>query len=366
MNPDVVVIGGGLVGAAVACGLARRKLRVTLLDEGDVAFRAARGNFGLIWVQSKGDGAPHYHRWTRAAADAWAEFAAGLDAATGIDIAHRRPGGVHLCLSEAEYAERRGLMERLRAANRDFEYRMLDHNELAGLLPGLGPRVVGGSLTAYDGHVNPLRLLRALHAATREFGGRFEPGRKASGIRRDGTGFAVQTATASHACGKVVVAAGLGSPPLAAAIGIDLPLKPQRGQILVTERAAPCLPLPTTSIRQTDEGAIQLGDSQEDVGFDDGTTTEVIARIADRAVASFPFLGGLNVVRAWGALRVMSPDGLPVYQESVPMPGAYAVACHSGVTLAPQHAGAIAAWIAGEGPPPDPRFSVERFHVPAA
>ena len=366
MSHDVAVIGGGLVGAAVAYGLACRRLRVALLDEGDIAFRAARGNFGLVWVQSKGDGAPHYHRWTRAAAEAWATFAGELGAATGIDLAHRRLGGVHICLSEAEFAERRGLMERLRAANPDFDYRMLDHNELAELLPGLGPRVVGGSFSAYDGHVNPLRLLRALHAAIQGLGGTYEPGRKALGIRRAGTAFVVQTTAAGVSCGKVVIAAGLGSPQLAAAVGIDLPLRPQRGQVLVTERVAPCMPMPTTSIRQTDEGAIQLGDSQEDVGFDEGTTIEVIARIADRAAASFPFLARLNVVRAWGALRVMSPDGLPIYQESVPMPGAYAVACHSGVTLAPQHAEIIAAWIAGQGPPPDSRFGTERFRVPAA
>lgn len=365
MSPDIVVIGGGLVGAAVAYGLVRRHIRVTLLDEGDVAFRAARGNFGLIWVQSKGDGASHYHRWTRAAADAWVGFAAELGESTGFDLAHRRLGGVHLCLSEAEYAERRGLMERLRAANPDFDYRMLDHNELAALLPGLGPRVVGGSFTVYDGHVNPLRFLRALHAAIRNLGGNYEPNQKALAIRCEAAAFVVQTAAGTYPCGKAVIAAGLGSPPLAAAVGIDLPLRPQRGQILVTERAAPCLPLPTTSIRQTDEGPIQLGDSQEDVGFDEGTTTDVIARIADRAITSFPFLARLNVVRAWGALRVMSPDGLPVYQESAQAPGAYAVACHSGVTLAPQHADTIAAWVAGEGPPPDSRFGTERFHVPA-
>jgi hydrogen cyanide synthase HcnC len=63
---DVAVIGGGLVGSAIAWGLAASGKRVALLDEGDVAFRASRGNFALVWVQSKGLGMPEYARWTRA------------------------------------------------------------------------------------------------------------------------------------------------------------------------------------------------------------------------------------------------------------------------------------------------------------
>src|SRR6516162_2497670 len=99
---DSIVIGGGLVGSAIAYGLARAGLKVALLDEGDVAFRAARGNFGLVWVQSKGDGAPHYHRWTRRSADEWPALAAELLAKSAVAIGHQQPGGVHLCLGETE------------------------------------------------------------------------------------------------------------------------------------------------------------------------------------------------------------------------------------------------------------------------
>jgi len=62
---DVAVVGGGLVGAAIAWGLARAGTRVVVLDEGDVAFRASRGNFALVWVQSKGLGMPEYAAWTK-------------------------------------------------------------------------------------------------------------------------------------------------------------------------------------------------------------------------------------------------------------------------------------------------------------
>ena len=65
---DALVVGGGLVGSSVAFGLAERGLRVAVLDEGDRAQRAARTNFGLVWVQTKGDGMPAYMRWTRRSA----------------------------------------------------------------------------------------------------------------------------------------------------------------------------------------------------------------------------------------------------------------------------------------------------------
>ena len=75
-SPDVLVIGGGLVGTAVAYGLAREGAKVTVLDEGDGGFRASRGNFGLVWVQGKGYGLSPYARWTRSSADRWPARAA--------------------------------------------------------------------------------------------------------------------------------------------------------------------------------------------------------------------------------------------------------------------------------------------------
>src|SRR5262249_13150463 len=162
---DAIVIGGGLVGSAIAYGLVRARLKAALLDEGDVAFRASRGNFGLVWVQSKGDGAPHYQRWTRRSADEWPALAAGLADKAGNAIGHQRPGGVHLCLGEAEFEARHAMMERMQvqSGNLGFDYRMLDRQELADMLPGLGPAVSGASWTRYDGHANPLSLLHALH-----------------------------------------------------------------------------------------------------------------------------------------------------------------------------------------------------------
>ena len=366
---DAIVVGGGLVGSAIAYGLARAGLAAVLLDEGDVAFRASRGNFGLVWVQSKGDGAPHYQRWTRRSADEWPALAAELLAKTGIAVGHRRPGGVHLCLGETELEERRRRMERMRrqSGNFGFEYRMLDHLEVAEMLPGIGPAVSGASWTPYDGHANPLDLLHALHKGFVEKGGRYV----ANTTVKTGTAapgdFRIAAGAGEVRAPRVVLAAGLGNAALAPLFGLDAPVRPQRGQILVTERVRQLLPMPTTTIRQTEEGSIMLGDSQEDVGFDTSQKPSVMQEIARRAVLSFPWLRELQIVRAWAALRVMPPDGLPIYDQSERFPGAFTANCHSGVTLAAAHADILAPMIAeGALDPALDLFSAKRFGVPAA
>jgi hydrogen cyanide synthase HcnC len=345
---DAVVIGGGLVGSAIAWGLRREGLTVALLDEGDAAYRASRGNFGLVWVQSKGLGAPWYQRWTRQSAEIWAELDRELTNQNGQSLALAQPGGIHLCLSSQEMKERAARMEQMKreAGNYGFDYRMLDASEAREMLPGLGPAVVGASFTPYDGHVSPLALLRALHQSFSALGGAYLPNIKITGIATAPFNFLLDTSVGSIRSERVVLAAGLGNATLAPHFGLYAPVRPQRGQVLVTERARNLLPMPTTTIRQTGEGSIMLGDSIEEVGFDTRQSRPVMAEIAHRAALCFPWIGRLNVVRAWSALRVMSPDGLPIYEQSESLPGAFTANCHSGVTLAAAHGKLLAPMIA--------------------
>lgn len=110
---DIAVIGGGVVGLALARGLAGRGERVAILDEGDVARRASRGNFALVWVQSKGLGMARYGTWTTGSAALWPAFAASLREETGLDLGLSQHGGYSLCLSEAELDARRAAMMRM-------------------------------------------------------------------------------------------------------------------------------------------------------------------------------------------------------------------------------------------------------------
>jgi glycine/D-amino acid oxidase-like deaminating enzyme len=367
-EPDAVVVGGGVVGSAVALGLARSGARVAVLDEGDVALRASRGNFALVWVHSKGLGMPDYALWSRRSAEDWHRLAEILAEEADIDVAYSQPGGFVLCLSQEEMDQRVDAMRRLHnsLAPANFPYEVLDHDETARRLPALGRGVVGAIYSPLDGHANSLRLFRALRAAGARRGVDYRPDAPVARIApRDG-GFALTGPWGEIRTKRVVLCAGLDNARLAPMVGLDAPVKPSKGQIIVTEKTEPFLHHPMATLRQTDEGGVMIGDSQEELGFDTVVRQPVLSVMAERAVRMFPRLGGLNVVRTWSALRVMSPDGFPIYDQSQAAPGAFIVTCHSGVTLAANHALTLApAILAGALPPEVASFSARRFHVPA-
>jgi glycine/D-amino acid oxidase-like deaminating enzyme len=364
MAYDLIVIGGGLVGGAIAWGAAAKGASVALIDQGDIAFRAARGNFGLVWVQSKGAGMPAYAQWTRTSAELWPELAGTLAETTGVDAALRQRGGLAFCLSDAELEERASLLTRMHNESGDIGTRIIDRDEVRAMVPGIGDRVVGASFCPIDGEAHPLHLLRALHAGLLRLGGDYLPGRTVDAIDAGPHSFTVRIGAERFTAAKLVIAAGLGSRELAPMVGLSMPVTPLRGQIIVTERLRPFLDYTCHTLRQTVEGSVMMGDSQEDAGFDTSVGVPILQSMAERNTAVFPALKEASIVRVWAALRVMSPDGFPIYEQSERYPGAFAASCHSGVTLAGAHALALApAIVAGELPERFTAFSAKRFDV---
>lgn len=367
---DVAVVGGGLVGVATAWGLSREGCRVVILDEGDRAVRASRGNFALVWVQSKGLGLAPYAGWTIRSSNAWRGFSDLLKQETGLDVSFQRPGGFHLCLSEKELEARANVLKRLHAQPGivDYKTQILTHDQVKAMLPDIGPEVAGGSFCELDGHVNSLRLFRTLHAALNARGVTYLPSHRVEAITKEAGEFRLATPHGEIRAAKVALAAGNANMRLAPMVGLDCPMKPERGQIVVTERLRPFLNHPVVTLRQTDEGTVMIGDSKEESVDPSGLTIGVSATEAERAVRQFPLLANVNVVRTWSAIRVMTQDGFPIYDESKTHPGAFTVCCHSGVTLAANHALTIAPMIARGALDASlvAPFSARRFHVQAA
>lgn len=362
---DTVIVGGGLVGSSIACGIAASGARVVVLDGGDRDFRASRGNFGLVWVQGKGADFAEYAHITRHSAQQWPTFADELLETTGVDVELQQSGGYDFCLNEDDWQAREREMQQVAVhTGGDFEYQMLNTSELRARIPEVSTEVLGASYSPQDGHVNPLALLRALHQRMSGLGVDYRADHRVLSSRREGSLFVIDTTQQIFQCERVVFCAGLSNQALCRDLGMSIPVQPLRGQLLITDRVPRFLPAATLQVRQTAHGSLQIGDSHEDVGLDESTTLEVIANLAHRAVRIFPHLARLRLIRAWGALRIMTPDGVPIYHRSDEHPGAFAVSCHSGVTLAAFHAYELAQWICdGSGDSLFTPFAADRFNV---
>ncbi|MGY4285277.1 glycine/D-amino acid oxidase-like deaminating enzyme [Bradyrhizobium sp. LM2.7] len=292
-------------------------------------------------------------------------FASELKQQTGLDVSLQQNGGFHLTLGEDEFGQRAELVKRMhnQTGAADYKMEMLPASEVKKALPLIGPEVSGGSFCPLDGHVNSLRTFRAFHTGFKAFGIDYLPERPVSAISKSGSEFRLNTPQGEVRASKIVLAAGNANQTLAPMVGLYAPMGPTRGQIVVTERTMPFLPHPLTTIRQTDEGTVMIGDSKEDELDDRALKHSVSAVMADRAQRMFPHLARLNVIRSWAGIRVMPQDGFPIYDQSETHPGAFVACCHSGVTLASNHAFEIARMVAQGALKPElvGAFSASRF-----
>lgn len=365
METDYAIIGGGVVGLSVAWGLLKRGHTLTVLDGDDGAFRASRGNFGLVWVQSKGMNQPRYATWSQQSAAIWADFAEELGHNTGQEVPLEQKGGYDFHFSEdtlqARVEQYEALKEKL---DGNYPFEVLGHNALRKEEPHIGPKVAGAILHHQDGHANPLKLLKSLASDVRRMGGRVLVGKTVTDITKP-DGFRIQCSDGTQvSAGKVILSAGLGAAQLGPKLGFKAPVRPQRGQVLITEKLPKMINRPSLIARQVEEGGIQIGATNEEVGLNDQVTQPGLSGLAAEAITAYPALAKAQLVRSWGALRVLSPDGLPIYQESAEFPGAFLVTCHSGITLAAAHARHLPDWLEGTAAAPDLEvFSEDRFSV---
>ncbi len=371
-SADIIVIGGGLSGSAVALGLVRLGGgKVLLFDEQLPSQRLSRGNFGLTWYMCKGGSSPVYAKWCRMATEQWPAFAAELEEESGYDLELEWTGGAVHAVGEEQFAAYeqsvQSLRETCKQAGLDYPVRMIRREEFAGMIPHLpiGEAVTGFMYAADQGHVNPLKLLGALRAEFQKRGGRYFCGKSVTAIQPATAGSCVVLADGERfPCAKVVIAAGHGTNKLLAPLGERLPIYPQRGQLLVTERHPRLLDIPILAVRQTPDGTFVIGLSTEETGHDSQVTMEAMKNQAANAITLFPSLARLNWVRAWGAVRVMTPDGAPIYSRLRDYPAITAIALHSAVSLAPLKISAIAPWILGVKETEQiSSFSNGRFHV---
>ncbi len=363
---ETLIVGGGVTGLAVGYGLAKRGRSVAVIDATALLDRASRSNMGLIWCQSKALGCREYVRWGFQSSRLFGEFAGELKENSGIDPLYSASGGIIPCLGEKEYQQRSNYLDALHAeaGGEGYPGTMVSRSELEKMLPRIqfGPQVCGGTWCAEDGYVDPLHLLFALRRGLTNLGGTLITGCRVTGVAAAGSGYKVQTPQGEFECERVVLAGGLGNRQIGASLGVKVPVTPNRGQVFLTERIGDILPIPLLGIARTGGGTVMVGFQHEEVGLDPGFSPEMISDVARWAVAVWPAMARLRVIRCWSCLRIFPNDGYPIYDRVPGHDKAFILNAHSAVTLAAVHEKTLPEYVLGRELPPDgAAFGLSRF-----
>lgn len=381
---DVAVIGAGAIGSATAYYNAKNGASVALIDSGDIASGTSSRCDGNILVSDKMPGFDA--QFTKLSLDMFDGLAAELD----YPIEWARRGSLILIESEAEMAAAKKFCADMVACG--MPMRILNEKEVHEDEPLLAPDIIGGIETACDGSLNPMAMCYGLALQAEKLGSTLMLHNRVQAIERQGNSYRITTQKGEIAAKTIVNCAGVWSPVIGKMVGLDIPVAPRQGQILVSEQTFQVArrkvyefgylmakfqggdykrPVPEHIERNgvafvfepTHSDNFLIGSSRRFVGEDVSCEIEVMQAMAERAIRFFPVIRGIKVVRCYAGVRPYTPDHIPIISDTE-LPGFYIAAGHEGdgIGLAPITGLSIAGMIAGIVPPMDLRHaSFSRF-----
>lgn len=356
---DVAVVGAGVSGAACAYYLSRAGLKVALVDRGDLAAGCSGGCDGNIMAQ---DHQPGYDtNLTLQSNRLFQELLPHLD----WDIEYTQKGSILVIETPEELEFMLERMKRQRECG--LPVRFVDQNELYEQEPLLAPGFLGAIECASDASCMPIQVAVAMARGARNLGAEIHTHEEVKDIKLDEKGrvAGLVTSEGEIRTPRVVNCCGAWAPALGRMVGLEIPITPRRGQLVVVEQAAqvghrkiseahyvvakfhPELTEGTDSdmlkygvafvFEPTASGNMLLGSSREFAGYDTHTTYPVIRAIIRRALRFIPSLAQLHAIRTYAGLRPYTPDHLAILSGVEEVPGLYIAAGHEGdgIGLAP-------------------------------
>ena len=343
-SADVVVVGGGIIGCAIARELARRGSRVRLIAR-EIAGGATHASAGMLAPYTEAhERGPLFDLTLRSLA-LYDDFVASVAADSSALIDYRRCGSVEVAEDDAS-AE--ALIARARAGVADgLEWLPRDRARL--LEPALPETIAGGLLSPMHGYVAVTSLTEGLAWAALHGGAEIESGHPIRAIHRRGNTWTLTADDGmSWTAECVVVAAGSWTGQIAGVPRLMRPVRPVRGQLIrLTWHHAPLRYVlwgPDCYVVPWQDGTVLVGATVEDVGFDERTTAAGVRDLLDAACELLPGAWGATFLDARAGLRPATDDGLPIIGRLVSAPGLIFATGHyrNGVLLAPLTASLVA------------------------
>lgn len=323
---EVIIIGSGVIGCAAAYYLAKKGVSVLVLDKDDSIGNGGSSRNGG-GVRQSGRDPRELPLAMHGVEHVWPKLSEEL----GIDVEYHKEGNLRLGKTERHLQILQGLTDRAVACGLDV--RMIDGGEVRQINPYLSEEVIGASWCATDGHANPLLTTLGYYRNARALGACFITGEEVVEIQKvQGRARRVITKKNVYEGEKIIVAAGYESRPIAASVGIDIPMQNVLIEALVTE-AEPKMfgqMLGTADAdfygHQTDHGSFVFGGASglEEVNRDNGKmiTSSITAPCICRGIMKYiPKLSDAKIVRTWAGYEDVCVDGIPVISEVEEVPG---------------------------------------------
>lgn len=337
--PSVIVVGAGIVGCTVAHELARNGARVRVIETRTPGQGATRASAGILAPYIEGHEDIFRDLGARSLA-LYDDFIARVRADSGHDLFYQRNGTFEMAFSDAGVAKLQGLSASL--TTQGVESRWIAPADFAGVEPHASPRARGALLIPIHGFVGVTALtLAAAEAATR-LGATFTTGVGAVRIHPLPAGrVGVTAAQQSWDADRVVLAAGSWSSQITVEGADTVPVKPIRGQLIQLQAAPGAITRvlwgPNGYLVPWPDGAILVGSTVEDVGFDESHTDDAVKSLRATAVELAPVLADAPVTSVRTGLRPRGPDDLPMLGRSASVPGLIYATAHyrNGVMFAP-------------------------------
>jgi len=370
-SPDVVVVGGGVIGCSIAYHLAREGARVGVVEREQLASGASGIAAGMLAPQVEAPFADAFFELTLAGRATHAQLAERLHDEVGLDVEYRATGILRVARTESERVDLQR-MHRWQTA-RGLRAEWLEPAALGDcepLLAGVAGRLLAGGLWLPDeAQVRSPRLVEALASAATQRGARIYESTWAVALERAGDRVCgVRTQNGIVHAGTVVLAAGVWSADLARGVGLDLPLVPVKGQVVTLQArdarprhviwSGDCYLVPRV------DGQVLLGATEEEGNYDARPTLAGVGRLSESVLEFVPAAGSLHFEGAWAGLRPAVPDRRPIVGQAPSLEQLVVATAHyrNGVLLGPLTGQAVADLILRDHLPQEwAPFGVERF-----
>jgi glycine oxidase len=307
--PDVLILGGGVIGLTTAYFLARDGIRVQVLDKGDFGKEASWAGAGILPPGNPDHARSPVGQLRAHSANLFPTLSAELRERTGVDNGYQRCGGLEFISANQE-----GEADEWR--NEGIVCEKVDATALRRLEPILAEGLGSAYHLPDMAQIRNPRHLKALLAGCQLLGVQLEPGCPAFAIEcQDSRVTAVRTERGLFKAAQFLVAAGAWTEALLAPLGWQPGIHPVRGQIALLHVSPPLLRhillWGSRYVVPRPDGRVLVGSTEETAGFDKRTTAEAIRDLLDLACRLAPVLARAPLERCWAGLRPGSPDGLP-------------------------------------------------------